>query len=165
VAGPEGGKKGGVPDQAGSDVTFIVETSPDAAADPELKVLTLILCAPVVVASWINLQYYASRIDPLRYGSGDKALHHVVGGISVMEGNCGDLKTGLPIQSIHDGEKFVHEPREWNMSSARRMTSACAGRRAVRPRMIQASASRSSDSSFALSSGQPSDFCMLKQCR
>ncbi len=83
----------------------------DAAADPELKVLTLILCAPVVVASWINLQYYASRIDPLRYGSGDKALHHVVGGIGVMEGNCGDLKTGLPIQSIHDGEKFVHEPR------------------------------------------------------
>jgi uncharacterized protein len=27
--------------------------------DPENKVLTLILCAPVVVASWINLQYYA----------------------------------------------------------------------------------------------------------
>lgn len=83
----------------------------DASADPERKVLTLILCAPVVVASWINLQYYASRVDPLRYGSGDKALHHVVGGIGVMEGNCGDLKTGLPIQSIHDGGKYVHEPR------------------------------------------------------
>ena len=83
----------------------------DAAADSELKVLTLILCAPVVVASWINLQYYASRVDPLRYGSGDKALHHVVGGIGVMEGNSGDLRTGLPIQSIHDGGKFVHEPR------------------------------------------------------
>ena len=89
----------------------------DAAADPELKVLTLILCAPVVVASWINLQYYASRIDPLRYGSGDKALHHVVGGIGVMEGNCGDLKTGLPIQSIHDGKKFIHEPRRLTWSS------------------------------------------------
>ena len=50
-------------------------------------------------------------LDPLRYGSGDKALHHVVGGIGVMEGNGGDLKTGLPIQSIHDGEKFMHEPR------------------------------------------------------
>lgn len=83
----------------------------DAAADPDLKVLTLILSAPVVVASWINLQYYASRIDPERYGAGDKALHHVVGGIGVMEGNGGDLKTGLPIQSIHDGERFVHEPR------------------------------------------------------
>ncbi len=83
----------------------------DAAADPDLNVLTLILCAPVVVASWINLQYYASRIDPERYGAGDKALHHVVGGIGVMEGNGGDLKTGLPLQSIHDGKRFVHEPR------------------------------------------------------
>ena len=83
----------------------------DAAADPELKVLTLILCAPVVVASWINLQYYASRVDQAHYGSGDKALHNVVGGIGVMEGNSGDLKTGLPLQSVHDGKKFVHEPR------------------------------------------------------
>jgi uncharacterized protein YbcC (UPF0753/DUF2309 family) len=81
------------------------------ALDPEDKVLTLILCAPVVVASWINLQYYASRVDPVRYGAGNKVLHHVVGGIGVMEGNAGDLKVGLPLQSIHDGEKFVHEPR------------------------------------------------------
>jgi len=83
----------------------------DSAADPESKVLTLILCAPVVVASWINLQYYASRIDPLRYGSGNKVLHNVVGGLGVLEGNGGDLKVGLPMQSIHDGERFVHEPR------------------------------------------------------
>jgi uncharacterized protein YbcC (UPF0753/DUF2309 family) len=83
----------------------------DASLDPENKVLTLILCAPVVVASWINLQYYASRVDPRRYGAGNKVLHHVVGGLGVMEGNSGDLKVGLPLQSIHDGEKFVHEPR------------------------------------------------------
>jgi uncharacterized protein YbcC (UPF0753/DUF2309 family) len=83
----------------------------DATLDPENKVLTLILCAPVVVASWINLQYYASRVDPQRYGSGNKVLHHVVGGLGVMEGNSGDLRVGLPLQSIHDGEKFVHEPR------------------------------------------------------
>ncbi len=83
----------------------------DAAADGEDKVLTLILCAPVVVASWINLQYYASRVDPQRYGSGNKVLHNVLGGLGVMEGNAGDLKTGLPLQSIHDGVKFVHEPR------------------------------------------------------
>ena len=83
----------------------------DAAADPDNKVLTLILCAPVVVASWINLQYYASRVDPTRYGSGNKVLHNVVGGIGVLEGNGGDLKVGLPLQSIHDGEKYVHEPR------------------------------------------------------
>jgi len=83
----------------------------DAGADPEDNVLTLILCAPVVVASWINLQYYASRVAPLQYGSGNKVLHNVVGGIGVMEGNAGDLRVGLPLQSIHDGEKFVHEPR------------------------------------------------------
>jgi len=83
----------------------------DASADPEDKVLTLILCAPVVVASWINLQYYASRVDPERYGSGNKVLHNVVGGLGVLEGNGGDLKVGLPLQSIHNGKDFVHEPR------------------------------------------------------
>ena len=83
----------------------------DACADPDDKVLTLILSAPVVVASWINLQYYASRVDPVRYGSGNKVLHTVVGGVGVLEGNGGDLKVGLPLQSIHDGANFVHEPR------------------------------------------------------
>lgn len=83
----------------------------DAEADTKFDVLRLILCAPVVVASWINLQYYASRVDPVNFGSGDKALHNVLGGIGVMEGNGGDLRTGLPMQSIHDGSKFVHEPR------------------------------------------------------
>lgn len=83
----------------------------DASADKELKVLNLIMCAPVVVASWINLQYYGSRVNPEIYGSGDKALHNVSGGIGVMEGNGGDIRTGLPMQSIHDGEKFIHEPR------------------------------------------------------
>jgi uncharacterized protein len=83
----------------------------DAALDADDSVLTLILCAPVVVASWINLQYYASRIDPERYGSGNKVLHNVVGGLGVLEGNSGDLKVGLPLQSIHDGHAFMHEPR------------------------------------------------------
>ena len=83
----------------------------DASADPENKVLTLILCAPVVVASWINIQYYASRVDPVRYGAGNKVLHNIAGGLGAFEGNGGDLKVGLPLQSIHDGQKFVHEPR------------------------------------------------------
>jgi len=83
----------------------------DALSDEDDQVLTLILCAPVVVGSWINLQYYASRIDPEHYGSGNKVLHNVVGGLGVLEGNGGDLKVGLPLQSIHDGKDFVHEPR------------------------------------------------------
>jgi hypothetical protein len=28
----------------------------------------------------------------------------------VLEGNAGDLKVGLPMQSVHDGTRFVHEP-------------------------------------------------------
>jgi uncharacterized protein YbcC (UPF0753/DUF2309 family) len=83
----------------------------DSATDPEGSILTQILAAPVVVASWINLQYYASRVDPARYGAGNKVLHHVAGGIGVMEGNGGDLRVGLPWQSIHDGIRFRHEPR------------------------------------------------------
>ncbi len=89
--------------------TFLHEYDP--AADPESIILAVILTAPVVVASWINLQYYGSRIDPDHHCAGDKTIHQVVAGIGVIEGNAGDLRGGLPMQSIHDGEKFVHEPR------------------------------------------------------
>jgi len=35
----------------------------------------------------------------------------VVGGdVGVFEGNGGDLRIGLPMQSLHDGEHFVHTP-------------------------------------------------------
>ncbi len=88
---------------------FLHDYRPDE--DPEDQVLALILTAPVVVASWINLQYYASRVDPVRYGAGDKTLHNIVGGLGALEGNSGDLRVGLPLQSIHDGDQFRHEPR------------------------------------------------------
>ncbi|MBL8415504.1 MAG: DUF2309 domain-containing protein [Propionivibrio sp.] len=79
--------------------------------DPGFKVLELIMTAPMVVTNWINMQYYASTVDNPLYGSGDKVLHNVVGGdIGVFEGNGGDLRIGLPMQSIHDGERFVHTP-------------------------------------------------------
>lgn len=73
-------------------------------------VLELILTAPVVVASWISLQYYGSTVAPQTLGSGNKLLHNVVGGIGVFEGNGGTLRAGLPWQSVHDGEDFAHEP-------------------------------------------------------
>ena len=28
----------------------------------------------------------------------------------MLEGNGGDLRVGLPLQSLHDGERWVHEP-------------------------------------------------------
>ena len=81
------------------------------ADDPDLAVLELIMTAPLVVANWINLQYYASTVDPVRYGCGNKLLHNVVGGhVGVFEGNGGDLRIGLPWQSVHDGEHFQHVP-------------------------------------------------------
>ncbi|PTM41580.1 DUF2309 domain-containing protein [Bosea sp. 124] len=82
----------------------------DWRADSEFKVLELILTAPVVVASWISLQYYGSAVAPLAFGAGNKLLHNVVGGIGVFEGNGGLLRGGLPWQSVHDGEALVHKP-------------------------------------------------------
>jgi hypothetical protein len=83
-----------------------------AAEDEGFKVLEGILTAPMVVTHWINLQYYASTVDNLRYGSGNKVLHNVVGGhVGVFEGNGGDLRIGLSKQSLHDGKKWVHTPQ------------------------------------------------------
>ncbi len=79
--------------------------------DKGFAVLELIMTAPMVVTHWINFQYYASTVDNERYGSGNKVLHNVVGGhLGVFEGNGGDLRIGLPLQSLHDGERWVHTP-------------------------------------------------------
>ena len=82
----------------------------DWQRDAGFGVLELILTAPVVVASWISLQYYGSTVAPDLFGAGNKLLHNVTGGIGVVEGNGGLLRAGLPWQSIHDGEQLVHEP-------------------------------------------------------
>jgi len=69
------------------------------------------MTAPMVVTNWINLQYYASVVDNVKYGSGNKVLHNVVGGrLGVFEGNGGDLRIGLPLQSLHDGQQWQHTP-------------------------------------------------------
>jgi uncharacterized protein YbcC (UPF0753/DUF2309 family) len=69
------------------------------------------MTGPMVVTHWINFQYYASTVDNMRYGSGNKVLHNVVGGhLGVFEGNGGDLRIGLSIQSLHDGERWMHAP-------------------------------------------------------
>lgn len=79
--------------------------------DKDFQILELIMTAPMVVANWINMQYYGSVVDNQRFGSGNKVLHNVAGGaIGVLEGNGGDLRVGLPIQSVHDGKRWVHEP-------------------------------------------------------
>lgn len=82
----------------------------DWQRDEAFGILELILTAPVVVASWISLQYFGSCVRPDLFGAGNKVLHNVIGGFGVLEGNAGLLRTGLPIQSVHDGDRFVHEP-------------------------------------------------------
>jgi uncharacterized protein len=82
----------------------------DHALDRDGSVLELIVSAPMVVASWINLQYYGSTANNGAFGAGNKTLHNVCGGIGVLEGNAGDLKAGLPWQSLHDGTELTHEP-------------------------------------------------------
>ena len=82
----------------------------DWKSDRDFGVLELILTAPVVVASWISLQYYGSTVAPDVFGGGNKLLHNVTGGMGVVEGNGGGMRAGLPWQSVHDGERYVHEP-------------------------------------------------------
>lgn len=82
----------------------------DWREDKGFGVLELVMTAPVVVASWISLQYYGSTVAPDLFGAGNKLLHNVAGGIGVIEGNGGLLRAGLPWQSVHDGENYVHEP-------------------------------------------------------
>jgi len=83
--------------------------------DEDFKILELIMTAPMIVASWINLQYYGSTVNNRAFGAGNKVLHNVTGTIGVLEGNAGDLKVGLPLQSVHDGRQFIHEPLRLNV--------------------------------------------------
>jgi uncharacterized protein YbcC (UPF0753/DUF2309 family) len=56
------------------------------------------------------MQYNTSVMDNDLYGSGNKVLHNVVGGnLGVFEGNGGDLRIGLPLQSLHNGQQWMHD--------------------------------------------------------
>ncbi|HET9988383.1 MAG TPA: putative inorganic carbon transporter subunit DabA, partial [Kofleriaceae bacterium] len=79
--------------------------------DKDHAILEAVMTGPMVVAHWINFQYYASTVDNARYGCGNKVLHNIVGGhVGVFEGNGGDLRIGLSLQSLHDGERWMHTP-------------------------------------------------------
>jgi uncharacterized protein YbcC (UPF0753/DUF2309 family) len=82
----------------------------DPGADAGGAVLEQILTAPLIVAEWINLQYFFATVDPERFGSGDKVLQQAIGGLGVVAGNGGDLRLGLPLQSTTVGTTPYHEP-------------------------------------------------------
>ena len=72
--------------------------------DPAGTVLEQLLTAPTVVAQWITSQYWASTVDPHRFGAGDKTTHNVLGNgtevSAVVTGARGDLRLGLPWQAV-----------------------------------------------------------------
>jgi len=72
----------------------------DPKIDTDRSILELILTAPAIVTQWINAQYNLSTLDPIRFGSGDKATHNVVGDVGVLTGAHGDLRAGLPWQAL-----------------------------------------------------------------
>lgn len=79
--------------------------------DDEGTALETIMTGPLVVGEWINMQYYFSTVDNEAYGSGSKTTHNVVGKIGIVQGNGGDLQTGLPLQSLHlDDDRAYHDP-------------------------------------------------------
>ena len=83
----------------------------DWTLDKEGKALEAIMQGPMVVTQWINTHYYFSTVDNEVFGGGSKITHNITGNFGVVQGNGGDLKFGLPLQSVFqsDGEAY-HKP-------------------------------------------------------
>ncbi|MGL4173506.1 MAG: putative inorganic carbon transporter subunit DabA [Actinomycetota bacterium] len=82
----------------------------DAENDPSGALLETIMTAPMVVAHWINSQYFFSTADPQRLGSGSKTAHNPVGALGVLAGPGGDLRVGLAEQSVRHGGQAIAPP-------------------------------------------------------
>jgi uncharacterized protein YbcC (UPF0753/DUF2309 family) len=83
----------------------------DWQSDKEGKALEGIMQGPMVVTQWINNHYYFSTIDNDVYGGGSKITHNVTGKFGVVQGNGGDLKMGLPLQSLFGSDDAMyHQP-------------------------------------------------------
>ena len=82
----------------------------DPAQDPDGRYLEIIMTAPMIVTNWINMEHYFSTVDPMVYGAGSKVYHNVTGNIGVMSGSESDLRCGLPLQTVFNGERPYHEP-------------------------------------------------------
>ncbi len=83
----------------------------DWTTDPDGDALEAIVTGPLVVTQWINNQYYFATVDNGVYGSGSKVTQNPVGNVGVVQGNGGDLMTGLPLQSLKiDDDRPYHQP-------------------------------------------------------
>ncbi|MFP3254353.1 MAG: DUF2309 domain-containing protein [Hydrogenobaculum sp.] len=82
----------------------------DWEIDKDGSILKNILAGPYLIGEWINLEYYFSTTDNEKLGAGSKVYHNVVGKVGVWTGNYGDLRTGLPYQTVYVDGKPYHEP-------------------------------------------------------
>lgn len=75
------------------------------------QALESIMKGPMVVTQWINNHYYFSTVDNEKFGGGSKITHNITGKFGVVQGNGGDLKMGLPLQSLNETDnKMYHQP-------------------------------------------------------
>ena len=79
----------------------------DWEKDPDGEKLEAILQGPMVVTQWINNHYYFSSVDNDRFGGGTKTTLNVTGKFGVVQGNGGDLKFGLPLESLQEDDRVL----------------------------------------------------------
>lgn len=83
----------------------------DWEQDLEDAALEGIMQGPMVVTQWINNHYYFSTVDNETFGGGSKITHNITGKYGVVQGNGGDLKTGLPLESVKQSDtEMYHQP-------------------------------------------------------
>ncbi|HKJ46449.1 MAG TPA: DUF2309 domain-containing protein [Balneolales bacterium] len=76
----------------------------DWQKDPDGDKLEAILQGPMVVTQWINNHYYFALVDNERFGGGKKVTLNVTGKHGVVQGNGGDLRFGLPLESLREDD-------------------------------------------------------------
>ncbi|MDZ7716387.1 MAG: putative inorganic carbon transporter subunit DabA [Balneolaceae bacterium] len=79
----------------------------DWKKDSDGKKLEAILQGPMVVTQWINNHYYFASVDNEQFGSGTKVTQNITGKYGVVQGNGGDLKYGLPLESLREDEHLL----------------------------------------------------------
>lgn len=83
----------------------------DWKLDKDGQALEGIMQGPMVVTQWINNHYYFSTVDNEVFGGGSKISHNITGKFGVVQGNGGDLKIGLPLQSVNESDgRHYHQP-------------------------------------------------------
>jgi uncharacterized protein YbcC (UPF0753/DUF2309 family) len=81
----------------------------DLACDPEGKFLAELVAGPLLVAAWTNLQYYGATVSSQNFGSGNKLVQNVCGGIGVLDRISGRPRGGPSDRSLFLNRKPIHD--------------------------------------------------------